>query len=172
MKELTKFTLTIGLVFVIYGYGSRLFEIYFFWESKSIGWSIIFLGLIGLLLDRIRFKKNQKKKSIFEKIGIGLLIFTLFLQLIQVSVIPFTDAFATTKNYLNSNQEIIDEIGQIEGFSLMTLGSYHSGSNSEGTYGSAKIYITVKGQKKFTDLIIFVSKNIDQPAWTVDEIYN
>ena len=67
-SKFTKATLSIGLLFVIYGYVCRATGLYFFWESKSIGWAVIFIGLIGLLSDRVRIKKKDKKKSTLEKI--------------------------------------------------------------------------------------------------------
>lgn len=60
LKTLNKFTKTLlitGIVLILYGNISRIIDIYFFWESKSIGWNILFIGIIGLLLSLIKQKK-------------------------------------------------------------------------------------------------------------------
>lgn len=173
MKDFSKFTkatLATGLLFIIYGYVCRAAGLNFFWESKSIGWAFILIGLIGLLSDRVRIKRKDKQKSIPEKIGIGVIIFILLVQTILISVIPFTDAFAVTKKYLLDNQELIDEVGQIEGFRLMPTGGIQKTTNSEGTYGAATINLTVKGQKKFKDVTVYVVKYVDQADWIVEGI--
>ena len=92
IKQLSKFTrltLTVSLALLSYGYLCRLIGINFFWESKSLGWAILLIGLIGLLSDRIYIKEDENKKSLLEKIGIGLLVFTLFVHGVLVVVIPF-----------------------------------------------------------------------------------
>mgnify|MGYP000294038924 CR=1 FL=1 len=173
MNNLSKFTktfLAVGLIFVIYGYLSRLVGLYFFWESKSIGWAIIFIGLIGLLLDRIKIKKEKEKKSILEKIGIGVIAFILLIQTILIAVIPFTDAYSVAKEYIKNNEQLTDEIGTVNGFGLIPTGGIQKTTDSQGTYGSATINLTIKGKKKYKDVTVYVVKYADQPEWTVEQI--
>lgn len=173
MNNLSKFTktfLAIGLIFLIYGYLSRLVGLYFFWESKSIGWAIIFIGLIGLLLDRIKIKKEKEKKSIIEKIGIGVIAFILLIQTILIAVIPFTGAYSVAKEYIKNNEQLTEEIGTVEGFGLMPTGGIQKTTDSQGTYGSATISLTVKGEQKYKDVTVYVVKYADQPEWTVEQI--
>ena len=173
MNNLSKFTktsLAIGLIFVIYGYLSRFVELSFFWETKSIGWAIIFIGIIGLLSDRIKTKKEKDKKSILEKIGIGVLVFILLIQTILIFIIPFTDAYSVAKMHIKDNQELIEEIGNVKGFGLIPTGGIQKTTDSQGTYGSATINLTVKGEKKYKDVTVYVVKYADQPEWTVEQI--
>lgn len=173
MKNLSKFTkifLAVGLLFIIYGYLSRLVALYFFWESKSIGWAIILIGLISLLLDRIKTKKEKEKKSILEKIGVGLIVFILFTQTILIAVISFTDAYSVAKMHIKYNQELTDEIGNVKGFGLVPTGGIQKTTDSQGTYGSATINLTIKGEKKFKDVSVYVVKYADQSEWIVEQI--
>ena len=173
MKDLSRFTKTFlitGMIFVTYGYICRIVGLFYFWESKSIGWAIIFIGLIGLLSDRIKIKNRSDKKTIPEKIGIGLIIFILLIQTILVSVLPFTDAYLVTKQYLNHNLELTDEVGAIERIGLIPAGEIQKTTDSNGTHGSATINLTVKGKRKYKDLTVYVIKYADQPEWIVTEI--
>jgi hypothetical protein len=88
----------------------------------------------------------------------------------MVSIIPFKDAYAATKVYLQLNQELIDEVGQIEGFGLMPTGGIQKTTDSNGTYGEATINLTVKGQKKFKDITVHAVKHVDQADWILEEI--
>jgi len=151
MKNLSKFTETFfafGLIFMLYGYLGRLAGINFFWESKSIGWAIIFIGLIGFLSDRIKTKKEKEKKPVLEKIGIGIIVFILLIQTVLISTTPFTDAYSIAKEYIKNSEQLTAEIGIVEGFGLMPIGGIQRAKDSQGTYGSATINLTVKGEKE------------------------
>ncbi|NUQ26169.1 MAG: hypothetical protein HUU34_19640 [Saprospiraceae bacterium] len=173
IKQLNKFTKTIliaGLTFILYGYLCRLIGLYFFWESKSIGWALLFIGVIGFLFHRINIKKREKKKTLFEKIGIGIIIFILLVQTIFIAVIPLTDAYSVAKAYLINDANLKTKIGNITGFGLIPSGSIQKTTDSSGEYGSAIINLTVKGDKKFKDITIYVAKNADSPDWKVEGI--
>jgi len=173
MKKLNKYTkvfLSIGILLIIYGYTCRLIELSFFWESKSIGLFFVLLGFISLFIDRIKTKTRLNKKSIFEKIGIGIIIFVLFVQTILIFTIPFTDAYEVSINYLKNDKSLTLEIGEIKGFGLIPTGGIQKTTDAKGVYGSATINLTVKGTKKYKDLTIFVVKYIDETDWIVEKI--
>lgn len=173
MKNLSKFTrvvLAVGLVLLLYGYLCRLAELYFFWESKAIGWALLFIGLIGLLADRIRLREEKDKTAILEKIGIGIIVFMLLIQTILISVTPFTDAYSVAKVYIQGNEQLNNEIGSVQGFWLMPMGGVEKTTDSNGTYGSATINLIVKGQRKFRDVTVYVVKYADQDDWIVERI--
>lgn len=173
MKNLSKFTkvtLGIGLLLVVYGYVCRATELKFFWESKSIGWALFLIGLIGFLSSRISLRKNNNKKNLLEKIGIGVIVFILLVQIILISIIPFTDAFLISKKYIENNKEILEEVGHIEGFGLIPTGAIQKTTDTDGTYGSATINLTIKGQNKFKDVTVYVAKYVDKADWTVEGI--
>ncbi|MEZ4773031.1 MAG: hypothetical protein R3D00_07605 [Bacteroidia bacterium] len=172
-KQLNKFTKTVlitGLTFMLYGYLCRLIGIYFFWECKSIGWILLFIGVIGFLSNRIKIKTTEKKKTNLEKVGIGIIIFVLLVQTILVAVIPFTDAYLVATTHLINDDNLKTEIGNITGFGLIPTGSIQKATDSSGEYGSATINLTVRGDKAFKDITIYVVKNADSPEWKVEGI--
>jgi hypothetical protein len=166
----TRLALVVSLILLVYGYLCRFIGIYFFWESKSLGWAILLIGIIGLLSDRIKSKDDQNKKSIGEKIGIGLLVFILFLQCILVAVTPFTDAYESTKDYIKNNDTLRRELGEIRGFVLMPSGRFQKTTDSNGVYGNAEINLTIKGEKKYRDIVVYVAKSTDSPDWKVESL--
>ncbi|MFZ6050508.1 hypothetical protein [Halocola ammonii] len=173
MKNLSKFTqyfLGFGLVLIIYGYVSRIVGLYFFWESKSVGWGLILIGLIGLLSDRVRVKRKIDKNSVLEKIGIGLIVFIILIQTILITTLPFSEAYSVSKKFLTENQQVTDEVGKVEGFGIIPRGAIGKSTDSEGTYGAATLNLTVKGQKKYKDVTVYVFKYTDEPNWIVEEI--
>lgn len=172
-NQLNKFTKTLliaGLAFIFYGYLCRLVGLYFFWESKSIGWTLLFIGIIGLLANRIKIKKPEKRQTVFEKIGIGFIAFGLLIQAILMAIVPNSDAYASAKTYLANDPNLKTEIGNITGFGLMPTGGIQKSTDSDGTYGNAEINLTVKGDQKFKDLTIYVVKYVDSPDWKVEGI--
>jgi len=167
LNNLTKTALVAGLVLMIYGYLCRLTDLYFFWESKSIGWVLLFAGVIGFLLTRIKTKRAVKKNTLLEKIGIGIIAFSLLVTTGLVAIMPFTDAYAATKKYLTNNQALKSEVGNIKNFSLLLTGGIQKTSDSSGEYGNATINLIVKGDKKFKDVALYVVKTADSPEWQV-----
>ncbi len=173
IKQLNKFTKTVliaGLTLILYGYLCRIIGLYFFWESKSIGWTLLFIGVISFLSNRVKIKTTEKKKTLLEKIGIGLIIFILLIQTILIAVIPFTDAYSVAKNYLINDATLKNEIGDINNFGLIPTGGIQKTTDSSGEYGSATINLTVKGDKKFKDITIYVVKYADSLEWKVEGI--
>ena len=62
MSRLSKTILSIGLIFLIYGYLCRLLKVDFFWDSKMIGWIVLFIALLSYWIDlrRTRIQRGQK----------------------------------------------------------------------------------------------------------------
>lgn len=168
LSRRTKTLLFLGLLFIIYGYLCRAAGLYFFWESKSVGWTLLLIGIISFLADRIKIKKTEKRKHLVEQIIIGFICFIFLIQTILLTVIPFSDAFTVAKTYLQNNDDIKNEVGNVTGFGLIPTGGIQKSTDSQGESGNAAITLTVKGDKKFKDLIIYVVKRPDTTAWVVD----
>lgn len=168
LSRRTKTLLFSGLLFIIYGYLCRAVGLYFFWESKSVGWTLLLIGIISFLADRIKIKKTEKRKHLVEQIIIGFICFIFLIQTILLTVIPFSDAFTVAKTYLQNNDDIKNEVGNVTGFGLIPTGGIQKSTDSQGESGNAAITLTVKGDKKFKDLIIYVVKRPDTTAWVVD----
>ena len=169
MNKFTKITLLTGLILILYGYLCRAIGLYFFWESKYYGWSIIFVGIIAFLSTRIKLKRAQARKTILEKIGVGLLIFILLIQAILIIVIPSTDAYKVTKEFLLANESLKIEIGNIKSFNILPIGSIQKNTTNDRVSGNARIHLIVKGEKKFKDVTAYVEKTTDT-GWTVTRL--
>lgn len=173
LKQLNKFTkslLIIGLAFIIYGYLCRIIELYFFWESRSIGWLLLLFGAIGILSFRIRNNLNDKNKSLHEKVGIGVIVFILLMQSILFLIIQNSDAFTAAKKHIINDSKFKNEVGKIVGFGLTPIGGIQKKTDSSGEYGNATLKITVKGTKKYKDITVYVIKTAESPKWIVEGI--
>ena len=151
---------------LLYGYLCRLLGIYFFWESKTLGWTLLIITVINLLRQRIQFKKSQDKKTLSEKIGIGLAIFVLLAQTILFIVFPQTDAYKIAKQYLQTDKSVSNEVGEVTSIFLVPTGGISIQSSSAGQTGQANFNFIVKGKTKFKDINIQVVKEVDS-NWTI-----
>ena len=169
IKELntsTKYLFGFGILFLVYGFLSRIIPINLFWESKSIGWTLIFIGLITLIYAGIEKRKKTNKKTIWNKVGIGFICFILFVQMILIITIPNTDAYAVSKKYLMQDIELKKEIGEITGFGLIPSGGLSIQTDSNGKTGNANLNIIVKGTKAYKSVNIGVFKDYGED-WKV-----
>jgi hypothetical protein len=169
-NSFTKAVFATALVLIIYGYLCRMIGLYFFWESKLVGWFIFVIGIILFLLEIIKIKKADNKETMPYKIGIGITVFFLIFELAFMLITPRTDAYSAATEYVLNNAEIKAEMGEIKAFTLIPIGSIEMGTNAEGDYGNAVINVLVKGDKTFKDLTIYVVKDIDNAEWVVENV--
>jgi hypothetical protein len=167
LNRFTRVTLTTALVLIIYGYLCRLAGFFFFWESKSIGWVLLIISIIGFLSGRIKYKKLEGKKTVLEKIVIGFMIFFLVVQAVLVIIISNTNAFSAVKDYVYNNAQLKSEIGTVKGISIIPYGGIGVSSGRAGESGEGEINVTVKGDKKYKDLSLHVIKEL-QTEWQVE----
>ncbi len=151
------FWITVGLL--IYGYLCRIASIYFFWESKSIGWFLFFAFIVALLRDLMLFKKQANKKAVVEKIFIGFSLFVMLLKIILLTVIPRTSAYQAAVEFIKADEKTISKVGQVKSIFLQQQGSMAMSSSSEGDAGQADLYFVVKGTKKYMDINILMVKD-------------
>jgi len=153
-------------VLLLYGYLCRLIGLYFFWESKYIGWSLVAITIIFLVRERIQSKKLQERKATSEKVAIGLMIFVLSIQALLLVVIPQLGAYQIAKHYLQTDKSVSDEIGEVNSIILIPMGGYSKSIASTGETGNADLNFIVKGKEKFKDYNIQVVKN-ENSDWTI-----
>jgi hypothetical protein len=171
MKKRTKLILIIGGALLLYGHFCRWFDVYFFWDSKSIGWTLLLIGGISFLVENMEVRESQDKKTIWNKIGIGLLSFIVIVGMIfSISIRFISDSYKVATNYIVNDNSIKEELGIVNGFSLVTTGSVQTETNSEGEFGFAVFELTVKGDKKFKDITIQLIKNPENPNWKVESV--
>lgn len=165
----TKAILGASLLLIVYGYLCRAVDLYFFWESLTIGWELCLIGLIYFFKELIKSKKRKQKRYIWEGIGVCVLLFVLVVQSIFYIVIPNTDAYAAAKKFVLNNDSLKSEIGNITSFGAIPAGNISVSSNSQGESGEAQINLLVKGEKKFKDLKLYMNKQIGS-NWKVTSL--
>jgi hypothetical protein len=157
----TKAFILVTLAALAYGYLCRLLGIYFFWESKTIGWTLFWVAIIWILMDRIKAKKLQNKATVLEKIGIGLSIFVILIKGILFFSIQQTDIYASALTFVKQDKDVRDQVGDIKGIFFVPFGGFSMSSGPQGTQGEADLHLIVKGQKKYIDLNLLMKKELD-----------
>lgn len=154
-----KFIFGISICLIAFGYLVRMVDLYFFWESKSLGFTLLQVSLAIILRKDITTRKNKKLKNIWSHIGFWLISFIVFVKVLMFVIIPNTDAYEATKLYLKNNSDLKTEIGEVKGHTILPNGSIQSTTDSNGTYGSAAISLIIKGENKFIERTIYVIKS-------------
>ncbi len=162
----TRFILIIAGLCLGYGYVCRIAGIDFFWESQTIGWISLLVGLLTLLSRRISLEKQLGKQTLLEKIGVGFIGFVLFMLILGMGILYKSDAYQAAKQYLTGNEQLQSEIGSVDSFSLIPMGGIQVINDSTGEYGAATINLTAKGSRQYKDITVFVEKQPQAP-WKV-----
>lgn len=155
------------IVFLLYGYLCRFVGLYFFWESKTIGWVLFWLVVIFVLRDRIKDKKLQNKKTLLEKIGVGLSIFVIIIKGVMFFVVPQTTAFDRAVSFIKSNPTIQNNVGTVKNVFLVPLGRISMKTGPQGSAGEADLHFIIKGSKKFMDINLLMSKGFETD-WQIE----
>ena len=163
----TKYSIILTFIFLFIGYFVRVTSIYFFWEAKSIGWFIFFVALILLLLDNIRSRRIAAKKTWPPKIFIGLSALILVVKLIFLFVVPNMASYDQAVAAIRQNAGISSEVGRVKSVVLQLQGSVSSQSNGAQSNESGEFFFTVKGDRKFMDVEVYVNKSNDAD-WQVE----
>jgi hypothetical protein len=169
-KSFPKFTRTFivfTLCILLYGYLCRLINIYFFWESKTIGWSLIFISIILVLIDLIRSKKVIKSNKVFTKIVIGFFIFILLIKGILYFTIPYTNAYSAAIQFLKTNDNIKNNVGEVKDIFLIPVGGMSISTGPAGESGNADLSFIVKGIYKYEDINLTLTKE-NTSQWQVE----
>ncbi len=159
----------ISICLIVFGYLIRIFDLYFFWESKPLGFALLLVFLAIFLRKDITTRKSQKLKNIWSHIGFWLITFILFVKVLMLVILPNSDAYDAAKIYLENNSDLEAEIGEITGHTILPSGSIQITTDSNGTYGSAAISLIIKGENKFIEQTIYLNKTPNED-WTVTAI--
>jgi len=161
-----KVTFGVSICLIIFGYLVRMADLFFFWESKPLGFSLLLVSLAIILRKDITTRKNKKLKNIWSHIGFWLISFIVFVKVLMLVIIPNTDAYEAANLYLKNNSDLKTEIGEVTGHTILPSGSIQTTTDSNGTYGSAAISLIIKGENKFIERTIYVNKSPDED-WAV-----
>lgn len=134
---------------------------YFFWDSKIIGWLLLFGGLLSYLVDiRIKRKKDGRQLGLVT-VGIVFLSLLIFVSPLVMFMIKSSGAFRAATEFIRSSPGIEKLIGPVKGFGLFTTGSLHS-TEVNGVYsGEASFQITVHGTWKYMDISVDLQRKTD-----------
>lgn len=164
---ITNLLLFVGLIMIIYGFYSRMTNTYFFWESKFIGWMILFVGIIGTMILKIGYNKKRNKKTIIHKIVIGVMIFIIGFQVSWITLVPMTKYYKETENYIRQNKFIKEELGEIISIQLLPNGKIETKKNMEEKKIFARLNFIVKGEKKYSDVSTSTLKEMYNDKWLI-----
>lgn len=167
LSNITKKVIIATVAFLLYGYLCRLVGLYFFWESKTIGWTLFWIAVIFILRDRIKQKKLQNKKTLIEKIGIGFSIFVIIIKGVLFFATQQTTAFESATNFIKTNPEIVNKVGTVKSIFLVPFGGMSVTTNSQGSAGQADLHFIVKGSEKYIDLNLLLNKDFDT-NWQIE----
>lgn len=167
--SVTKTIFLSGIALIAYGYLCRLLNIYFFWDSKTIGWIVLLIALVSYLFDLRRSRRRRGKKTIWVKIGICFFLFGLMLLPFVFFELKTSDAYQSAVEYLSSDLTTKSELGNIKGFGLVPTGSVQTITINGAQSGEAYFDLIVKGDKKYKDVTVYLTKTPDL-FWTVTSV--
>jgi hypothetical protein len=168
MSKRTKIFVTITIALLIYGNLCRWFDLYFFWDSKSLVWDFLIITGISWIYDNMKNREQQKLQTTWNKVGIGILGFRLALGIfVSVYIRLFSETYSIATNYVRNDKSLQQELGTITGFGLHASGNWATEQNAKGKFESATFYFIVKGENKFRDITVHLSKDSEHPDWEV-----
>lgn len=156
-----KYVFLIGFILIVYGILSRVCSINFFWESDAIGYNLLLLGLIGLIRNGLKKRKKANKDTKPNLVGIGFIVFILFMEGLMYVILPRVDAYKEALRYIKEDKVLHEEIGEFTGYSLIPVGGISTVSNSNGNMGNATFKFIIKGENEYKDITVFLRKNYD-----------
>jgi len=117
-------------------------------------------------LDLRKIEIRHGKKIIWFTIGICILIFGLVLMPVVVYMLKTSDAYDSALEYLKSDPNIKEQVGNIKGFGLIPTGGVQTTTINGVESGNATFDIVVRGDKKYQDVTIELVKQPDS-LWSV-----
>lgn len=167
LPPFTRYNILLTVVFLFYGYLCRLLNIYFFWESKTIGWTLFWLMAAALLLFRVKTKRAEKKGTALEKIGIGLSLFALLIKGVLFFGIPKTSAYNSALKFIDTNWYVRSYVGNVKGVFLVPYGALSMTTSADGEAGQADLHFIIKGSERYMDLNLLMEKDFTTD-WIVE----
>lgn len=165
----SKFVLILSIVLLVYGGLARAFDIYFFWESRWLGRNLLFVGLIMLLVERIKWLNLEAKSSIIEKFGIGLVGLIVIFQLVAFTLLQVNDASKVGSEYIFNDDYVNDNVGQVNS-ALCYSGFAFKMKFAGNTGGVATLIYLVKGKYSYIEMPVVLAYEDDEIGWKVVEI--
>ncbi|BCY28598.1 RDD family protein [Flavobacterium okayamense] len=109
--------------------------------------------------------KPSKLPRIIALVGIGI-VFMSFTILFTGTAMKNSNAYKVAISEIEKNEDIITETGGIKGYGMMPTGNV----NISNGYGEAQMEISVLGNEKDIDVVVYLTKEPDGD-WILNEIY-
>ena len=157
MSTATKVVFIFGILLLIYGYLCRLFSIYFFWDSKYVGWlgvlSAVLLFLIDIRMARIR----QRQNIFFVRVVVAIIVIFLALEGSVIVWLKTSTVYDEATELIRSDDMIKTQVGDIRGFSLIPginiINIINAPSSETLTF-----VITIRGNRAYKEMEITIER--------------
>ena len=160
MSRTTMILFIIGFILLIYGYCCRLFNIYFFWDSKHFGWIVVATALMGFLIDLKKILAAQDKNIFIIRVFIGILIVALGIAGGAVVLVKSSKVYQDEIENIKINEPLKSEIGSMRGVGLFPSGFGFVDFAFNLKPGPATFIITVRGSSAIKDHEITLYRNL------------
>jgi hypothetical protein len=147
--------LYVGVLLFLYGSLAQILSIYFFWESRVLGYVLI-LSSVSIFAI-VEFFIAIKVFDSFYREGwrtLFILVFSaMFLGL--TLLFAFSESLEIAKREIESSAEIKSKVGQITGFGWITDGgSIKTSGNDLHSSTHAVLTLIVKGENAFANVTV------------------
>jgi hypothetical protein len=166
LNNQTKVLFIVSISLILLGKIIRYLDIYVFWESEHIGYTLLLISIIIFFVNDIKERKKMSFKPSWCYLGIFVASTILFAKLMFVIAFSNSDAYEAAKFYLKNDSKLLNEIGNIQSFNVLPTGNLSIINNSGVTHGEATITLIVKGAKKFKEKTLYLEKSPSQ-NWKV-----
>ena len=160
MSTSTKVLFIIGILLLIYGYCCRLFNIYFFWDSKHFGWITLATGFIGFFIDLKKILIAQGKNSFLISVFIGIIVIAFGIAGGGIILVKSSKAYQDEIENIRINEHLKSEIGNFNGVGLFPSGRGFLDFAFNVKPGPSTFIITVRGSSAIKDVEITLYRNL------------
>jgi len=160
MSTSTKVLFIIGILLLIYGYCCRLFNIYFFWDSKHFGWIIMATSLMGFFIDLKKILEAQKKSTFLPGFFIGIIIVAFGIAGGGILLLNSYKAYQEAIESIKTDEVIKNEMGNIKGVGLFPSGIGFLDFPFNVKPGPSTFVITIRGSSVIKDVEITLYRKL------------
>lgn len=173
MRRITSIVFATGTTLLVYGYLCREIHLYFFWDSKELGFFVLLISLLLYLISINKVRAKNGRKTFWVKAAIVVTSLGLLLGAYLVYDFKNSESYGVAKEYLRTDSELRNDVGNIQGFGLVPTGTIEETETTTSTdvreSGHASLTVTVMGNKKFKDVHVTLKENRD--GWPVVSAY-
>jgi hypothetical protein len=165
MSRTTIVVFLAGILLLIYGYLCRLLSIYFFWDSKYIGWFSIICASLLLLIDIRMARKRRNQNIFFVRIFVAALIIILALEASAVFWVKTNNSYRQVSELIEKDPALKNELGDIRGFGGIP-GISITDILKFPTSESLTFMITIRGTKVYKEMEVTIARTT-LTSWSV-----